>query len=136
MRYKLKIDFWLRAMLHFIVLMFVPIIFIVPAEERYIMVIMTALMAIIIYPLFYGYYEFRDEELYMQISVFHAKVKYENIKSIELCKNWKSSMAMCYERIEIKEHNKGYFLGTTNLGPKEREEFYYELKRRCFNLED
>jgi|LGVE01.1.fsa_nt_gb hypothetical protein len=136
MRYKNKIDMWLKVMLHFSVLMFVPIIFTVPEDERYIMVIITVVMAIIIYPLFWGYCELRDDELYMKLSVFHAKVKYTNIKSIKLCKNWKSSMSMSRERIEIKEHNKGYILGTTYIGPEDRETFYDELKRRCYNLEN
>ena len=44
-------------------------------------------------------------------------------------------MAMTVNRIEIKEHDKGYIRGTTFIGPKDREEFFDELKRHCHNLE-
>ncbi len=44
-------------------------------------------------------------------------------------------MAMTHERIEIKEHDKGSVMGTSYIGPEDRETFYEELKRRCFNLE-
>lgn len=92
-------------------------------------------MAIIIVPLFYGYTELTDEYLVIRLGVFRQRIKYEKIKSIKLCKNWLSSMAMTSKRIEIKEHKKGYVFGTTYIGPKNREEFFYELKRRCYNLE-
>ncbi len=61
MRYKNKMDMWLKILLHFSVLVFAPIIFTVPADERYIMIIITVVMAIIIYPLFWGYCEIRDD---------------------------------------------------------------------------
>jgi RNase P subunit RPR2 len=46
-----------------------------------------------------------------------------------------SSMALSRKRIEIRQHDKNYISGTTMISPKNREEFYVQLKRKCKNLE-
>jgi hypothetical protein len=135
MRYKHQIDLWVKLILFGIVFMLLPLVFVVPPEEQYIMIISMVGMAIIILPFMYGYLEFTDDYVLIRMHVFRQKIYYDKIKSIRLCRNWFSSMAMTVNRIEIKVHNKGFILGTTYIGPTHREEFFDELKRRCHNLE-
>lgn len=63
--------------------------------------------------------------------VFPAEDSIGNIKSIKKVKNLLSSVALSSDRIEIKEKNKNYFIGTTYISPKDKDEFYEELKMRC-----
>lgn len=135
MRYKNKIDLWIKIVLLLVTFMFIPMMFYVPQDEVYILVLSTLLMVIIILPMFFGYIELGEEELTVRLSVFRQKIKYDNIKSLRMCSNFLSSMAMTKDRIEIKVHNKGYIRGTTFIGPVNREEFFDELERRCYNLD-
>ncbi len=134
MKYKNKIDLWIRLLLYIVMIMCLSLIFVVPDNERWIMVLMDVFLAFIFIPLFFGYTELLDEELVTRLGIFRYKVRYENIKSIRKCKNWLSSMAMTSDRIEIKEHKKGYILGTTHIGPMQKDEVFEELLRRCHNL--
>lgn len=136
MRYKHQIDLWIALLLYGSVLMFLPLVFFVPKDQQLILIITMIFMAIIILPFMYGYLEFTDDYLLIRLHVFRQKIYYDKIKSIRMCRNWLSSMALTINRIEIKEHDKGYVRGTTFIGPQNREEFFDELKRRCRNLDD
>lgn len=136
MRYKNKVDIWIGAIIIGTVVMYIPLFFVVPEDEMWILVLSMGVTALIVLPFFYGYTELGDEELKVQLSVFRYRIKYENIKSIRKCKNFLSSLAMTSTRIEIKEHNKSYIRGTTFIGPKDRDDVFYELQRRCRNLEE
>lgn len=138
MRYKGKIDLWIKLLLWLMVVMYLPLMFIAEnSEEILIFTLLTIFMAIIILPMIYvNYVELREDYIYMKISVLRAKIPYDNIKSIRICENWRSSFGLSRERIEIKEHGKGFVRGTTYISPMDREEFFDELKRRCKNLED
>lgn len=136
MRYKHKVDWWIRLILIGTVVMYLPIFFIVPEDEMYIIVISTVVTGLIIFPFFIGYIELDDEYIIIKLHIFKQKIAYDNIKSIRLCNNMLSSMAMTSKRIEIKEHNKGFIRGTTYIGPENREEVYAELKHRCYNLDE
>ncbi len=133
MKYQAKVDIWIRVLLYVILSMFFALIFFVPNEERYVIVIVTLSLAIIIFPLLYGYYEMRGEYLYIRKSIFTKKIPYDKIKSLKLCKNFKSRYPMTLERIEINEHDKGSIRGTTYIGPKNRDDMFCELKKRCHN---
>lgn len=137
MRYKAKADLWIKLMMWVLTLMYIPIIaFAKDSEEIVVFVITTIVMALICLPLIYwSYYELREDYLFIRMSLFTAKIRYEKIKSLKLCSNWRSSMALGKERIEIKEHNKGFVRGTTYISPEDREVFYDELVRQCKNLE-
>ncbi len=135
MKYKMKTDWWVRIILWFCIIMFVPMFFFVPEDEMFILVISTFFMAIIILPLFMSYYELDLHHLVIHIYFFKMKIKYENIKSLRMCENWYSSAAMSRERIEIKEHNKSKLRGTTFISPEDRMGFYSDLKQRCRNLD-
>lgn len=136
MRYKHKVDGWVAVLLYGSVFMFIPMFFLVPEEEQYILILSFVLMAIIILPFMYGYLEFKEDHLLIRMHVFRQKIYYDNIKSIRMCRNWLSSMAMTSERIEIKEHKKGFIRGTTYVGPSDREQFFEELKLNCRYLEE
>lgn len=135
MRYKNKIDLWVKILLLAVTFMFLPMMFFVPEEEITELLILTAVMVVIIIPLFFGYIELNDDEIIVRLSVFRMKIKYDNVKSIRSCTNFLSSMAMTKDRIEIKTHKKGFLMGTTFIGPENREEVLDILKRRCRNLE-
>jgi len=135
-RYKHQIDLWVKVILFASVFMFLPLIFVVPEDEVYILLLSSVGTAILIFPFMWGYIEFTDEYLLIRMHVFRQKIYYDKIKSIRLCRNWLSSMAMTANRIEIKEHDKGFIRGTTYIGPQNREQFFEELQRHCRNLEE
>lgn len=86
--------------------------------------------------IYYGtYYEFRDDYLYCRSGPFAQKIAYDKIKSVKLSKNMLSSMALSLDRIEIKQHGKGFLLGTTYISPENREVFMNDLVSRCSNLQ-
>ena len=136
MKYKHKIDIWVGVLLYGSVLMFVPLFFVVSEDELLIMILSFVGMAIIILPFMYGYMEFKDDHLLIRMHVFRQKIYYDKIKSIRLCRNWLSSMAMTANRIEIKEYGKSFVRGTTYIGPVDREAVFEELKYYCRNLEE
>ncbi|QMS85655.1 PH domain-containing protein [Candidatus Xianfuyuplasma coldseepsis] len=135
MRYKHKVDWWIRLILIAVVFMYVPIFFVVPADEYLFLIISILVTSLIIFPFFIGYIELGDDELIIKMHIFRQRIPYDSIRSIRLCTNFLSSMAMTAKRIEIKEYNKGYIRGTTYIGPVDREAFFDELKQRCYNLE-
>lgn len=135
MKVKNKIDLWISLLLHGSMLILIPIAFTVPSNERIIMYITIALMALLIYPIFYGYCELREDEIFVRIGIFRSRIKYDNIKSIKLVTSYLSSMALTKDRIEIRVHDKGFVRGTTYIGPVNREDFLDELRVRCHNLE-
>lgn len=93
-------------------------------------------MLIFLLWIYFGtYYEFREEYLFCKSGPFFENIKYDNIKSIKLTQNLFSSMALSSKRIEIRQHGKGYILGTTFISPMNRQEFINELIKRCKNLE-
>lgn len=135
MRYKNKIDWWIALVMLGSVLILVPMIPFVPSEEQWILYLSTAVMAVIIFPFFYGYVELADDYVRVRVGFFRQTIYYKDIKSVRLATNFLSSLAMTSKRIEIRVHGKGYLRGTTFIGPKEREEVYQELRYRCSNLE-
>ena len=80
MRFEIQVDLWMRMILWMCVLMILPFMFFVPADEMFIIFISTVVMALIILPLMYfSFYELREDYLYIQISVIRMKVKYQDI---------------------------------------------------------
>jgi hypothetical protein len=135
-RTKVKIDLWVSIILWLNTGIFVALAFVIPPSEFWIyLVFVFPILILMLWILFGSYYELREDLLFLKIGPFFGRIKYENIKSLELKNNWLSSMALSYHRIEIKEHKKGYIMGTTMISPINREEFLEELKRRCYNLE-
>jgi uncharacterized membrane protein YobD (UPF0266 family) len=108
----------------------------VPKEDMIIALAIALLVTAFLLWIFWGtYYEFREEYLYCKSGPFFEKIPYAKIQSAKLCQNMLSSMALSSKRIEIRQHGKGYILGTTMISPINREEFLHELLKRCKYLE-
>jgi len=136
MKYKAKIDWWIALLLYGSNILMIGLAFTIPPDEIMIYLYIIVPMVLLMFWILMGsYYELREEELYSKLGPFYSRIKYDNIKSLELKRNFLSSMAMTMDRIEIREHNKSYFRGTTFIGPMNREEFIVELKHRCRNLD-
>ncbi len=135
MKYKMKIDLWIRIILWGCILMFIPMYFAVEPSEIWVLALSTFIMALFIIPLFSASYELTEDEVVIKFYIFKQRIKYDNIKAIRKCKNWHSSSAMSYHRVEIKEHNKGFLRGTTYVSPSDRDDFFSHLKLKCRNLE-
>ncbi|MPM14732.1 hypothetical protein SDC9_61096 [bioreactor metagenome] len=92
-------------------------------------------VAFLLWIYFDTWYEMREEYLYCSCGPFKEKIYYDKIKSVRLTRNLLSSMALSSKRIEIRQHGKGYFTGTTLISPVDREAFLGELKKHCGRLE-
>jgi uncharacterized membrane protein YobD (UPF0266 family) len=98
-------------------------------------IIAIPVTAFLLWIYFGTYYEFRNEYLYCRSGPFFEKIPYDKIKSVKLCENMLSSMALSSKRLEISQHGKGYITGTTMISPVNRDDFLSELKKRCRYLE-
>jgi len=136
-RIEVKRDLWITMFIGLILAVFVMSILIVPSNERIIIIVMVIPVAIFLGWLYFGtYYVFEEKALICKSGPFTEKIQYEKIKSLKLCENFMSSMALSRERIEIKQHGKGCVTGTTYISPVERQEFLLELIGRCPNLDE
>jgi len=136
MRFEIQVDLWMRMILWMCVLMILPFMFFVPADEMFIIFISTVVMALIILPLMYfSFYELREDYLYIQISVIRMKVKYQDITGIREGKYSKmNNMAFSLDAVIIERSKKRF--GELSISPQEKELFIMELKRRCPLLND
>jgi len=135
-RMKSKVDWWLGATMWTTIAVVLVILWIVPEEERLLgYAIGLPMIALIIWIYFGTYYELREEYLYCRSGPFFERIAYDKIKSVRLCQNLWSSLALSAKRIEIRQHGKGFLLGTTYISPENRELFFRELVKRCKNLE-
>lgn len=136
MKEKAKIDLFISILLWSMNVLFIALAFLMPKNELWVYVLfILPVVFLMIWILLGSYYELRDDHLYMKIGPFFGRIKYEDIKTLSLKRNYLSSMALSFHRIEIREHNKGYLRGTTFIGPQNREGFLEELKTHCYNLE-
>ncbi|KAF0225811.1 MAG: hypothetical protein FD133_770 [Erysipelotrichaceae bacterium] len=129
-------DHWINIGFIFIIVVLISSVMMVKREEMVMLsLLVIPCIALLLWIYFKTYYEFRDEVLYCKSGPFYEKIRYDSIKSIKLCENFMSSMALSRQRIEIKQHKKNYIVGTTYISPIDREDFLYELKRRCHHLD-
>jgi hypothetical protein len=136
MRIKSAIDWWVNILIWMAVAIITISIIMVPQNERVIgYAVGIPILALLISIYFGTYYELRNDYMYCKSGPFFEKIAYEKIKSVRLRKNMPSSMALSNKQIEIKQHRKGYIMGTTLISPINREEFLKELVGRCRNLE-
>lgn len=136
MKSKVKIDLWVSIVFWLCNAIFFVFAFVIPYSDIWIyFCFVFPIIIIIFWILIESYYELKDDLIYMKIGPFFGRIRYENIKSLSYKTSLIGSMALSTQRIEIKEHNKNYFMGTTHISPVNREEFFNELKGRCHNLE-
>ncbi|MGI5878943.1 MAG: PH domain-containing protein [Christensenellales bacterium] len=136
MRAKSKIDFGSSLLIWGTILIILAGIMIVPQNGKTIAYIVGVPVVCFLLWMYFGtYYEIRDDYLYCRSGPFVEKIVYDKIKSVKLSQNRLSSMALSSKRIEIRQHGKGYFTGTTYISPVNREVFMMELISRCKNIE-
>lgn len=132
MKYYSKIDWWISILIWMSVGVSGWAVWLIPANEQWIGWLMfSPLMVLMLLFLYNTYYVFEDDYLKCVLGVFPQKIYYQNIKSLKKTRNFLSSAALSAERIEIIEKNKGYIMGTTYISPKNRDEFFDELRMRC-----
>jgi len=136
MRVKSAVDWWIAIILWGAIFIMCASVIFLPKDEKVLGIsILFPVSVFIMWIYFYTYYELREKYLYIRCGPIFEKIPYERIKSINLSQNFLSSMALSFKRIEIRQHGKGYILGTTFISPVDREEFLTELQKRCNNLE-
>jgi uncharacterized membrane protein YdbT with pleckstrin-like domain len=134
MRVKSKIDFWVGILIWSVIVIMVGTMTKLNDQTAISYVIGLPLIALLLWIYFGTYYELRDEYLHCRCGPFTEKIEYLKIRSVKLSENMLSSMALSGDRIEIKQHGRGYLLGTTFISPENREQFMSELTSRCKNL--
>lgn len=136
MRIKSEVDLWFQLIVGTTIIIMIASSLLIPPDERWMMFIVTIPMTVfMLWLLLSTWYELRDDHLYCVSGPFREKIYYDKIKEVKLTENMLSSMALSRKRIEIRQHKKNYFMGTTMISPQNREEFYVQLKRRCKNLQ-
>ncbi len=135
MRIKSSIDRWFNILIWITIGIMTVSMLIIPKNERVIGYSVGIPMLLFLFWIYFGtYYEFRENYLLCKSGPFFEKIAYEKIKSVKLSENMLSSMALSTKQIEIRQHGKGYIMGTTFISPINREEFLQELESRCKNL--
>lgn len=136
MRVRSAVDWWLSVILIILPVSLTAGFFSIPGDMRLFYIIIGVPFLIFLGWIYFGtYYELRDDHLYCRRGPFSEKIRYDDIKSIKLSDKLYSSMALSSKRIEIRQHDKGFFAGTTYISPVDRESFYKELLSRCNKLE-
>lgn len=139
MRVRSKIDWWYKLTVWLTVALIVFLIIWTAFHEEEVMayavgiVLGCILLGILLWIYFGTYYEFKETYLLCKSGPFVERIDYEKIKSIKPCRNLFSSMALSRERIEIRQHGKGFVTGTTYISPENRDDFIKELRKRCSN---
>ncbi len=134
MRVNSKIDLWIAIILWGGILIMAGTVTSLHGQTIINYAIGLPVIALLLWIYFGTYYELRNEYLYCRCGPFSEKIPYPKIKSVKLSRNMLSSMALSLDRIEVKQHGKGYVIGTTFISPENREQFMNELISRCKNL--
>lgn len=134
-RVRSAVDVWCGSLIWLMIPILVISVFVVPEGSLYLFIVALPIMIFLLWIYFGTWYELRDTYLYSQSGPFRERIAYDKIKTLKLTSNMLSSMALSRKRIEIRQHGKGYFTGTTMISPINREVFLSELQKRCFNLE-
>lgn len=127
---KSKIDWWM----HFVFLslnasILIGVIVGWDVEEAWILLPLFVVLGLVNWIYFATDYRLTASEIIIRSGPFCERIAYRDIASIRLTKNWLSSMALSVDRIEIRQKNKNYILGTTLISPQNREQFYQALQK-------
>lgn len=137
MRYQVKKDLWIVFLMYLPLLLTIGMIIALWEEALFLaLLVMGPVDALTLWICYGSYYELKDEELYIRYGPFHQKIKYHKIKSVRETRNFLSSAAMSLDRIEIREHDKSFAMGTTYVSPLDKDEFMRTLKKHCNNIEE
>jgi uncharacterized membrane protein YciS (DUF1049 family) len=132
MKHYSKVDAWLAIVIVVVIGISLYSVWIIPSNEQWIgFLVFIPTVVFMLSFLLNTYYVLEEEYLLCMVGFFPQKIRYENIKSIKKVRNLLSSAALSSDRIEIKEKNKNFFAGTTYISPKDKDEFFEELRTRC-----
>ena len=121
MRVRSAVDWWLRSTIWITIIIMVGTIVTVPPDKRLIGYAVGLPTIIFVLWIYWGtYYELRDNYLYCRSGPFFEKILYENVKSLRLCQSILAAMALSTQRIEIRQQEKGYIMGTSYISPLNR----------------
>ncbi|HZW49473.1 MAG TPA: PH domain-containing protein [Bacillota bacterium] len=134
-RVRSAVDIWCGSLIWLTILILIISVVVVPIDSLFLFIAASPIMIFLLWIYFGTWYELRDNYLYSQSGPFRERIAYDKIKTLKLTSNMLSSMALSRQRIEIRQHGKGYFTGTTMISPINREDFLSELQKRCANLE-
>jgi hypothetical protein len=112
MRVKSKIDLWIGIAIWSCIVIMAGAMIMKYDQALLSYVIGLPLIVVLLWLYFGTYYELRDGYLYCRSGPITEKIEYQKIKSVKLSRNMLSSMALSQDRIEIKQHGRGYLLGT------------------------
>lgn len=137
MKYNVKIGLGIRYLFFGIFLYFLGImIFFAIEQEISALISMLFILVFIMSIVKIAYYKLEDDHIYMRVSLFYKRIKYEDIIQIRREKRTrKSTFALSSDRIVIKLGNKRIF-NEYDISPADIEEVFDELKRRCKNLKE
>lgn len=109
--------------------------FFVPGDEAWLVWIPgIVVIALLVWIIEGTWYRLDEDHLVCRSGPFTERIPYNRIKSIKACTNYASSMATSRHRLEIRQHNKSYVMGTTYISPKDQDAFLLDLKAKCRNL--
>jgi len=136
MKIKSEIDFIYQLIFGSTIVVIIVPAFLIPADQRWLIIAIAMLTTVfLLWLLLNTWYILKEDHLYCVSGPFREKIYYDKIKELKLTENMLSSMALSRKRIEIRQHDKNYISGTTMISPKNREEFYVQLKQKCKNLQ-
>ncbi|MGL5548241.1 MAG: PH domain-containing protein [Culicoidibacterales bacterium] len=75
-------------------------------------------------------YYLAETALVIRSGPFRETIAYDQIASVKPTTNLLSSMALSRQRLEIRQKNKNYWLGTTLISPVNREAFAAKLLQK------
>ena len=84
-----------------------------------------------------GYYEIKDNKLYLRIGFFHKTIPYSKIKKITEVKGFTSSnsFALSIDRLRIEFESRVQFAKYIEVSPEDKERFMFELNRKIHKEE-
>ncbi|NDL66652.1 PH domain-containing protein [Anaerotalea alkaliphila] len=136
MRVPSAVDWWLRLLLYGAVAVSLGAAATATGDDRIPGISISLAMSILLLWILHGtWYELREDHLHCRCGPFGERIPYDRIKSLRLVTSPLSSMALSLQRIEIRQHGRGWITGTTMISPVDREDFLRQLATRCRNLE-
>ncbi|MGL4624894.1 MAG: PH domain-containing protein [Culicoidibacterales bacterium] len=128
---KSKIDWWMHIIFVLInVSITSGIVVVLESDMKWLLVVLGGGITMVNWIYFQTEYILEATQLIIRSGPFRERIAYTDIASARLTENWLSSMALSVERIEIRQKNKNYIMGTTLISPKNREVFLRELQQK------
>ena len=135
MKYKTKIDQWIKIMFFIITTYLLGASVLVFTEGMWVVsFIMIVISIFIVSILAKSECELTEEYLFVQVSIFKVKIYYKNIRKVELKRTiFTSGFALSRDIIRITTTSK--WMRFIDVSPELREEVYDELVRRSTTKE-